>query len=127
MELWQWFRDESLKEFNRVYDMMGISFDSYNGESFYSDKMPRFVQELKDKGLLVEDNGAQIVRLDDYDLPPALITKIRWLYALYNKRYRRCGIQKKKPMIFIKNIYVVASQQNLHFQQWIKSHRTSGI
>ena len=75
VELWQWFRDESLKEFNRVYDMLGITFDSYNGESFYSDKMPRFVQELKDKGLLVEDAGAQIVKLDEYDLPPALITK----------------------------------------------------
>ena len=75
VELWQWFRDESLKEFNRVYDMLGITFDSYNGESFYSDKMPRFVNELKDKGLLIEDDGAQIVKLDDYDLPPALITK----------------------------------------------------
>ena len=75
VELWQWFREESLKEFNRVYDMLGITFDSYNGESFYSDKMPRFVKELEDKGILEEDDGAQIVRLDDYNLPPALITK----------------------------------------------------
>lgn len=58
VELWKWFREESLKEFKRVYDMLGIEFDSYNGESFYSDKMPRIVDELKEKGLLVEDNGA---------------------------------------------------------------------
>ena len=68
-------REESLKEFKRVYDMLGIEFDSYNGESFYSDKMPRIVDELKEKELLVEDNGAQIVKLDEYDLPPALIKK----------------------------------------------------
>ena len=73
--LWQWFRDESLKEFSRVYDMLGITYDSYAGESFYSDKMPRFVKELEEKGLLEEDNGAQLVRLDDYGLTPALITK----------------------------------------------------
>ena len=63
VELWQWFRDESLKEFNRVYDMLGISFDSYNGESFYSDKMPRFVRELEEKGLLKESLGAHVVDL----------------------------------------------------------------
>ena len=119
VELWQWFRDESLKEFNRVYDMMGISFDSYNGESFYSDKMPRFVQELKDKGLLVEDNGAQIVRLDDYDLPPALITKSDGS-TLYITRDIAAAVYRKETYDFYKNIYVVASQQNLHFQQWIK-------
>lgn len=119
VELWQWFRDESLREFNRVYDMLGITFDSYNGESFYSDKMPAVVQELKDKGLLVEDNGAQIVKLDQFDLPPALITKSDGS-TLYITRDIAAAIYRKKTYDFYKNIYVVASQQNLHFQQWKK-------
>lgn len=119
VELWQWFRDESLKEFNRVYDMLDITFDSYNGESFYSDKMPRFVDELKEKGLLVEDEGAQIVRLDDYDLPPALITKSDGS-TLYITRDIAAAVYRKENYDFYKNIYVVASQQNLHFQQWIQ-------
>ena len=119
MELWQWFRDESLREFNRVYDMLGITFDSYNGESFYSDKMPAVVQELKDKGLLVEDNGAQIVKLDQFDLPPALITKSDGS-TLYITRDIAAAIYRKNTYDFYKNIYVVASQQNLHFQQWKK-------
>lgn len=119
VELWQWFREESLKEFNRVYDMLGITFDSYNGESFYSDKMPAVVQELKDKGLLVEDNGAQIVKLDKFDLPPALITKSDGS-TLYITRDIAAAIYRKNTYDFYKNIYVVASQQNLHFQQWIK-------
>ena len=119
VELWQWFRDESLREFNCVYDMLGITFDSYNGESFYSDKMPAVVQELKDKGLLVEDNGAQIVKLDQFDLPPALITKSDGS-TLYITRDIAAAIYRKNTYDFYKNIYVVASQQNLHFQQWKK-------
>ena len=119
VELWQWFRDESLKEFNRVYDMLGITFDSYNGESFYSDKMPRFVEELKEKGLLIEDEGAQIVKLDEYDLPPALITKSDGS-TLYITRDIAAAVYRKETYDFYKNIYVVASQQNLHFQQWIQ-------
>ena len=119
VELWQWFRDESLKEFNRVYDMLGITFDSYNGESFYSDKMPRFVKELEDKGLLEEDQGARIVRLDDYGLPVALITKSDGS-TLYITRDIAAAVYRKQTYDFYKNIYVVASQQNLHFQQWIQ-------
>ena len=119
VELWQWFRDESLKEFNRVYDMLGITFDSYNGESFYSDKMPRFVKELEDKGLLEEDQGARIVRLDDYGLPVALITKSDGS-TLYITRDIAAAVYRKETYDFYKNIYVVASQQNLHFQQWIQ-------
>lgn len=118
-KLWQWFRDESLKEFNRVYDMLGITFDSYNGESFYSDKMPRFVDELRDKGIMEEDNGANIVRLDDYNLPPALITKSDGS-TLYITRDIAAAVYRKETYDFYKNIYVVASQQNLHFQQWIQ-------
>ena len=75
LELWKWFREESLKEFTNVYQMLGIEFDSYVGESFYSDKMSAVVEKLKEKGLLEESDGAQIVRLDEYGMSPALITK----------------------------------------------------
>lgn len=119
VELWQWFRDESLKEFTRVYDMLGISFDSYAGESFYSDKMPRFVEELKDKGLLEESQGAQIVDLENYGLGAALITKSDGS-TLYITRDIAAAVYRKETYDFYKNIYVVASQQNLHFQQWIQ-------
>ncbi len=118
-ELWQWFRDESLKEFTRVYDMLGIEFDSYAGESFYSDKMPRFVQELKDADLLEESEGAQIVNLEKYGLSPALITKSDGS-TLYITRDIAAAVYRKEHYDFYKNIYVVASQQNLHFQQWIQ-------
>lgn len=119
MELWRWFREESLKEFNRVYDMFGITFDSYNGESFYSDKMPRFLEELKAKGLLKESEGAQVVELEDAGLPTALITKSDGS-TLYITRDIAAAVYRKEHYDFYKNIYVVASQQNLHFQQWIQ-------
>ena len=119
VELWQWFRDESLKEFNRVYKLLGIEFDSYAGESFYSDKMPRVLQMLKDKGLLQESNGAQIVDLTPYGLTSALITKSDGT-SLYITRDIAAALYRKEHYDFYKNIYVVASQQNLHFQQWIK-------
>lgn len=119
VELWKWFREESLKEFNRVYNMLGIEFDSYNGESFYSDKMPRIVKELADSGIMEKDQGANIVRLDDYDLPPALITKSDGS-TLYITRDIAAAVYRKETYDFYKNIYVVASQQNLHFQQWFK-------
>ena len=118
-EIWQWFRDESLKEFSRVYDMLGITYDSYAGESFYSDKMPRFIKELEDKGLLEEDEGAKLVRLDDYGLTPALIQKSDGS-TLYITRDIAAAVYRKETYDFYKNIYVVASQQNLHFQQWIQ-------
>lgn len=119
VDLWKWFREESLKEFTRVYDMLGISFDSYNGESFYSDKMPRFVEELKEKGLLEESQGAQIVDLSEYDMSPALITKSDGS-TLYITRDIAAAVYRKETYNFDKNIYVVSSGQNLHFQQWFK-------
>lgn len=118
-QLWQWFRDESLKEFNRVYDMLGIEFDSYAGESFYSDKMPRIVEMLEEKGLLKESKGAQIVDLEPYGMTPALIKKSDGS-SLYITRDIAASVYRKEHYDFYKNIYVVASQQNLHFQQWIK-------
>ena len=119
LELWQWFRDESLKEFQRVYDMLGIEFDSYNGESFYSDKMPRFEKELLDKGLLQESKGAQVVDLEEYKLGTALIKKSDGS-SLYITRDIAAAVYRKETYDFYRNIYVVASQQNLHFQQLFK-------
>ena len=119
VKLWQWFREESLKEFTRVYNMLGIEFDSYNGESFYSDKMPRFVTELEEKGLLQESQGAQIVDLEEYGMSPALIKKSDGS-TLYITRDIAAAVYRKETYDFAKNIYVVASQQNLHFQQWFK-------
>ena len=119
VELWQWFREESLKEFQRVYDMLGIEFDSYNGESFYSDKMPRFEKELSDKGLLQESNGAQVVDLEEYKLGTALIKKSDGS-SLYITRDIAAAVYRKENYDFYKNIYVVATQQNLHFQQLFK-------
>lgn len=119
VELWQWFREESLKEFQRVYDMLGIEFDSYNGESFYSDKMPRFEKELSDKGLLQESKGAQVVDLEKYKLGTALIKKSDGS-SLYITRDIAAAVYRKENYDFYKNIYVVATQQNLHFQQLFK-------
>jgi len=119
VELWQWFRDESLKEFNRVYDMLGITFDSYAGESFYSDKMPAIVDELQEKGLLQESQGAQIVDLEEYGMAPALIKKSDGS-TLYITRDIAAAVYRKNHYNFYKNLYIVASQQNLHFQQWFK-------
>jgi arginyl-tRNA synthetase len=117
--LWQWFRDESLKEFTRVYEMLGIEFDSYAGESFYSDKMPRMIKELDAKGLLQESRGAQIVDLDAFGLSPALVTKSDGS-TLYITRDIAAAVYRKEHYDFYKNLYIVSSGQNLHFQQWIQ-------
>ena len=119
VELWKKFRELSLSEFKRVYDMLGIEFDSYNGESFYSDKMPRFIDELKEKGLLEESRGAQIVDLEPYGLGAAMITKSDGS-SLYVTRDIAAAVYRKEEYGFYKCIYVVASQQNLHFKQWKK-------
>ena len=118
-DLWQWFRDESLKEFKYVYDLLGIEFDSYAGESFYSDKMDRIVDIMKEKGILKESDGAQIVDLEEYGMPPALIRK-KDGSTLYITRDIAAAVYRKEHYNFDRNIYVVASQQNLHFQQWFK-------
>lgn len=117
--LWQWFREESLKEFSRVYDMLDIEFDSYAGESFYSDKMDRILDILNEKELLVESEGAQIVDLEEYNMSPALIKK-KDGSTLYITRDIAAAVYRKEQYDFYKNLYIVATQQNLHFQQWIK-------
>ena len=119
LALWEKFREYSLQEFNRVYDMLGIKFDSYAGESFYSDKMPAIVDEMREKGLLVESQGAQIVDLEPYGMSPAIILKSDGS-SLYATRDIAAAVYRKKTYDFDKCIYVVASQQNLHFKQWKK-------
>ncbi|MEF9991197.1 MAG: arginine--tRNA ligase [Romboutsia sp.] len=118
-ELWQWFRDESLKEFARVYDLLDIEFDSYAGESFYSDKMDSIIDTIKEKGLLQESKGTNVVDLESYNMPPALITKNDGS-TLYMTRDLAAAVYRKNNYDFEKCIYVVGSQQSLHFQQLFK-------
>lgn len=118
-ELWHWFREVSLKEFDRVYKMLDVSFDSYAGESFYSDKMPATLKEMRDKNIMRVSEGAEIVDLEDYNMPPALITK-KDGSSLYITRDIAAAIYRKAHYDFHKNIYVVGSAQKLHFQQWMK-------
>lgn len=117
--LWEIFRKYSLEEFERVYKLLGIKFDSYAGESFYTDKMPKIIEELKDKGLLIKSQGAEIVDLEEYDLGACMIEKSDGT-SLYATRDIAAAIYRKNHYDFDKCIYVVASQQNLHFKQWKK-------
>lgn len=119
VELWTWIREISLKEFNKVYDLLDIKFDSYAGESFYSDKMGEVVEELEDKNLLKESDGAYVVDLEDYDMPPVLIKKSDGS-TLYATRDIAAAIYRKEHYDFYKNIYVVGSQQILHFKSFLK-------
>ena len=115
-ELWQWFRDESLVEFNRIYKLLGVEFDSLNGEAFYNDKMDEGVQILEDKGLLKESKGASIVELDDVNLPPAMIKKSDGA-TLYITRDIATAIYRARTYNFVKNIYAVGQEQSNHFRQ----------
>ncbi|HEP1842919.1 TPA: arginine--tRNA ligase [Streptococcus suis] len=115
-ELWQWFRDESLVEFNRIYDKLGVTFDSYNGEAFYNDKMDEGIQILEEKGLLQESKGARIVDLESYNLPPALIMKTDGA-TLYITRDMATAMYRKRTYDFVKSIYVVGQEQINHFKQ----------
>lgn len=119
LELWKWFVDISMKEFNRIYDRLHISFDSYAGESFYNDKMQAVVDELKEKGLLKESEGAQIVDLEEYNMPPCLILRSDG-GTLYPTRDIAAALYRKKTYNFYRDIYVTALDQNLHFAQWFK-------
>ena len=115
-ELWQWFRDESLVEFNRIYDKLDVSFDYFHGEAFYNDKMDEGIQILEDKNLLQESKGAQIVNLEKYDLPPALIKKSDGA-TLYITRDMATAMYRHRTFNFAKNIYVVGQEQSHHFKQ----------
>ncbi|WP_412096036.1 arginine--tRNA ligase [Bombilactobacillus mellis] len=114
-QLWQWFRSESLKSFMKIYDELGITFDSYNGEAFYNDKMDEILDLLEHKGLLQESKGAEIVDLGP-DMPPALIKKSDGA-TLYITRDLAAALYRKRTYHFKKSLYVVGSEQSNHFEQ----------
>lgn len=118
-ELWKWFIDISLKEYSKTYAQLGIEFDSYKGESFYTDKMPAQVELLRKKGLLKIDDGASIVDLEKYNMPPCLILK-KDGSTLYPTRDIAAAVYRKETYDFDKCIYVTSSAQCLHFAQWFK-------
>ena len=119
ISLWRWFVDVSLEEYQRTYKLLGIEFDSYKGESFYTDKMPAQVQKLRDMGLLEIDDGASIVNLEKWNMPVCLILK-RDGSTLYPTRDIAAAVYRKGEYNFDKAIYVTAAQQSLHFAQWFK-------
>lgn len=123
--LWQYFRDISLVEYKRVYDQLGIEFDSYNGEAFYSDKMDEIVDILRDKGLLVESEGAQVVDLSEENMPPCIILKSNGA-TIYATRDIAAALYRHRTYNFDKNIYVVGNPQTLHFKQFFKVMEKAG-
>ncbi|MCM3797478.1 arginine--tRNA ligase [Caldibacillus thermoamylovorans] len=114
--LWKWFRTVSLKEFGRIYQLLGVEFDSYHGEAFYNDKMEAVIKELEEKNLLTESDGAMVVRLDEYNLPPCLIKKSDGA-TLYATRDLAAALYRKREYHFAKSFYVVGGEQALHFKQ----------
>ena len=119
VEIFEWFKAITLKEVGKTYDLLGIKFDSYAGESFYEDKMQPVIDELREKHLLKVDNGASIVDLSEYSMPPCLILRSDGA-TLYATRDLAAAIYRKNTYDFDKLLYVVAYQQSLHFKQIFK-------
>ncbi len=117
--LWRWFIDISIAEYKKTYDQLGIEFDSYNGESFYTDKMPRQIELIREKNLLCIDDGASVVNLEEWNMPPCLILK-RDGSTLYPTRDIAAAVYRKETYDFEKCIYVTSAGQSLHFAQWFK-------
>ena len=117
--LWKWFVEISLAEYKKTYAQLDIEFDSYKGESFYTDKMPAQVQKLRDMGIMKIDDGASIVDLEEYGMPPCLILK-RDGSTLYPTRDIAAAVYRKQTYDFDKAIYVTSAGQSLHFAQWFK-------
>lgn len=116
VRLWKWFREESLKEFQPVYELLDIHFDSLNGEAFYNDKMDEVIELLEEKHLLKEDRGAEIVDLSAYNLNPALIRKADGA-TLYITRDLAAALYRHRTYDFAQSLYVVGNEQSYHFQQ----------
>lgn len=123
--LWKYFRDQSLVEFKRVYDMLGVKFDSYNGEAFYSDKMDEVVDLLREADILVESEGAQVVDLSDMNIPPCIILKSDGA-TIYATRDIAAALYRHRTYNFDKNIYVVGLPQSLHFKQIFETMKRAG-
>lgn len=116
LSIWNWFKDISMVEFERVYKLLGISFDSYTGESFYRNRVPALVEELKEKNLLKESQGANIIDLSEYDMPPCLITKSDG-GSIYHSRDIAAVLYRKQTYDFEQCLYVTGLEQSLHFKQ----------
>ena len=119
LSLWKWFIELSMRTFDRLYARLGVKFDLFRGESYYTDKMLPVVQQIRDKNLLVESDGAQIVDLEAYNMPPCLILR-RDGGTLYPTRDIAAAIDRYETFQFDKSIYITASEQTLHFAQWMK-------
>ena len=119
LEIFQWFKEVTLKDAMKVYDVLDVHFDSYAGESFYADKTGRVVEELEEKGLLQDSDGAKIVDLEEYGMPPCLILKSDGA-TLYHTRDLAAAIYRKETYHFDQCLYIVAYQQDLHFKQLFK-------
>lgn len=123
-KLWTYFREVSLQEFMNMYDILDVSFDSYNGEAFYNDKMDRVIKELEDKNLLVEDQGAMVVKLEE-DTPPVLIKRSDGA-TLYTTRDLAALLYRNDTYHFDKALYVVGNEQKLHFENLKKVVKMMG-
>lgn len=125
LEIWNWFKEISMMEFSRVYELLGISFDSYTGESFYRDKVPALVDELNEKHLLSDSQGAKIIDLSQYDMPPCLILKNDG-GSIYHSRDIAAVLYRKQKYDFEKCLYVTGLEQSLHFKQVFKAIELMG-
>lgn len=125
IEIWKWFKEISLIEYERVYKLLGVSFDSYKGESFYRDKVGDLAEELKSKNLLKESQGANIIDLEEYGMPPCLITK-KDGGSIYHSRDIAAVLYRKKTYDFEKCLYVTGMEQSLHFKQVFKAIELMG-
>ena len=125
-KLWQKFRDLSLKEFQKVYDLLDVHFDSSNGEAFYSDKMPEIVQILEKTGKLVESEGARVINLDEYNIPPCIIEKTNGS-TTYATRDLAAIMYRARTYNYDKALYVTSYEQNLHFKQVFETAKLLGL
>lgn len=125
VELWKRFKDLSLKEFNNIYSILGVDFDSWAGESFYNDKMDIVVKELEEKNVLTDSNGAKVVMLGEYNMPPCIVVKSDGA-SIYATRDLAAAMYRKKHYNFDKCIYVVGKDQILHFKQVFKTLELAG-
>ena len=126
VELFEFFKKITLDDVKEIYDRLNVKFDSWNGESFFNDKMSAPLQLLRDKGLIKESQGAQVVDLSEYNMPPCLLVKSDGS-SLYATRDIAAAIWRKQQYDFDKCLYVVAYQQNLHFKQFFKVLELAGF
>lgn len=125
LQIWNWFKEISMIEYKRAYDLLGVSFDSYLGESFYRDKVPALVEQLIEKNLLTESQGAQVIDLEEYQMPPCLITKSDG-GSIYHSRDIAAVLYRKEEYHFFKCLYITGLEQALHFKQVFTAIKVMG-